>query len=226
MNARKGAQYLLFLAYPERKITEKDKAEKKQLHTEKRRAIEEFCVNSRRQLLHVTQKKKDITKPQAFIYNAFDFIERIYTAGDHNGNKKTFQRVKKEVVGISRADVQWLLEHCQVCMMNWQNTTQALLQPIVVTEVLGRVQADLIDIRTKLDGEHMWILPLKNYFSKFSMLYALTNKRTSEITYYISLFVRNLGIPGILQFDNGREFQEALLLFLKKHNIRLANRRP
>ncbi len=63
--------------------------------------------------------------------------------------------MKKEVFGISRVDVQWLLEHCQVCMVNRQNTTRAPLQPIVVSEVLGRVQADLIDTRTKPDGEHI-----------------------------------------------------------------------
>ncbi len=61
--------------------------------------------------------------------------------------------MKKEVFGISRADDQWLLEHCEVCMVNRYNTTRAPLQPIVVTEILGRVQADCIDIRTKPNGE-------------------------------------------------------------------------
>ena len=131
-NATKRAQYLSFLADPEQKITERDKAEKKRLHAEKRRAIKEFCVDSRGQLLHVAQKKGEITKPQAFVYDAFDFIEKIHAARGHNGYKKTFQRVKKEVFGISRADVQWLLEHCQVCMVNRQNITRAPLQPIIV----------------------------------------------------------------------------------------------
>ena len=57
------------------------------------------------------------------------------------------------------------------------------------------------------------------------MLYGSTSKKASEITYYIGLFVRHLRIPGILQCDNRREFKEALLLFLKKHNIKLVNQR-
>ena len=134
--------------------------------------------------------------------------------------------MKKEVFGISRADVQWLFEHCQICMVNKQNTTQAPLQPIVVKEVIGRVQADLIDMRTIPDGEHLWILHLNDHFYKFSILYALTSKRASEINDYISLFDRHLRISDILQCDNEREFKSALLLFLKKHNIRLVNRRP
>ncbi len=102
---------------------QKDKAEKKRLHTEKRCAIKEFCVNSGRQLLHIAQKKRDITKTQPFVYDVSDYIERIYTSRSHNGYKKTFPRVKKEVFGIFRADVPWLLEHCQVYMVNTQNTT-------------------------------------------------------------------------------------------------------
>lgn len=79
---------------------------------------------------------------------------------------------------------------------------------------------------TKEDGKFIWILHLKDRFSKFRMLYALTSNKTSEITFYINLFVRHLGVPDILQWANGREFQGALLLSLKKYNIKLINSRP
>lgn len=88
-------------------------------------------MDSRGQFLHIAQKKGDITKPQAFIYDGIDHIERIHTARGLNGYKKTYQLAKKEVNGIFRDDVQWLLVNCQ-------NSTRAPLQPIIVTEVLGR----------------------------------------------------------------------------------------
>ncbi len=226
MNATKRAEYLRYLVDPEQKIHKTDKVERNRLNSIKRRVIKEFCMDSRGQLLHIAQKKKDITKPQAFIYNIFDYIEWIHAAGSHNGYKKTYQRVKKEVHRISRDDVQWLLEHCQVCLVNRQNPIRAPLQLIVVTEVLDRLQADLIDIRIKPDGEYVWILHLKDHFSKFSMLDALKSKKASEIAYYIRLFVRHLGVPEILQCDNGLDFKGALLVFLKKHNIKLINGRP
>ena len=172
------------------------------------------------------QKKRDITKPQTFLYDVFNHINRIYAAGGHNGYKETFQQVKKKVFGISRAEIQWLREYCQVCMLNRQNTTHALLQPIVIRKILARVQTDLIDMRTKFNGEYVWILHLKDHFSKFSMLYALKSKKTSEITFYINLFVQHWDTPVILQCDNRREFKGALLLFLKKHNIKFINGRP
>lgn len=62
-------------------------------------------MDSRGQLLHIAYKRRDITKPQAFVYDAFDHIEQIHAAEGHNGYKETFQRVKKEVYEISRDDV-------------------------------------------------------------------------------------------------------------------------
>ena len=105
MNAIKRAQYLSFLANLEQKITEKNKAEKKRLYVEESWVIKDFCVDSSRQLFHIAQKKEKITNPQGFVYDVFNYIERINTAGGHNCYEKTFQRVKKEVFGISRAYV-------------------------------------------------------------------------------------------------------------------------
>lgn len=82
-------------------------------------------------------------------------------------------------------------------MVNCQNITRAPLQPIVALNVHKRVQADLIDMRTKPDGFFVWILHIKDHFSKHSMLYALTSKKASEIAYYISLYVRHFGAPEI-----------------------------
>lgn len=57
--------------------------------------------------------------------------------GRYNRYKKTFQWVKKEVYGISKIDIQWLLEYYQVCILNRQNITKTLFQPIVVKEVIA-----------------------------------------------------------------------------------------
>ncbi len=113
-----------------------------------------------------------------------------------------------------------------MCILNRQNTTRTPLQLIVVRKILARVKADLIDIRTEPDGEYVWILHLKDHFLKFSMLYALTSKKASEIIFYINFIVWHLSVPSILQCDNGKKFKGPLLLFFKKHNIKLSNSCP
>ncbi len=70
MNATRQALYLRFLSDPDQKIVEADKYEKSRLYTEKRRAINEFCIDNKGQLLHVGLKKGDITRPQAFVYGS------------------------------------------------------------------------------------------------------------------------------------------------------------
>ena len=91
--------------------------------------------------------------------------------------------------------------------------------------MLGRLQTDLIDIRIKLNGEYVWILHLKDHFPKFSILYTLKIKKAFEIAYYIGLFVCHLVVLEFLQYDNGRVFKGVLLVFHKKHNIKLIDRR-
>lgn len=69
MNATCRAFYLQFLSDPDQKMVEPDKHEKSRLYlyTGKPRAINEFCVDNRGQLLHVGLRKGDITRPQAFV---------------------------------------------------------------------------------------------------------------------------------------------------------------
>ncbi len=193
INATCRALYLRFLSDPDQKIVKPDKHKKSRLYTEKRGAINEFWIDNRGQLLHVGLRKKDITRPQTFVYDAFVIIAWIHDTGGHNRYKKTYQRAKNEAYGISKDDVQWLLEYFQVCMVNRQNITCASLQPIVALNVHKRVQANLIDIRTKPDGSYVWILHIKYHFSKHTMLYALTSKNAFKITYYISFYVRHIG---------------------------------
>lgn len=88
---------------------------------------------------------------------------------------------------------------------------------------MKKLQTDLIDIYTKPDSKYIWILYLKYHFSKFSIFYTLESKKALEIVYYIELFVCHLGIPEILQYNNNQEFKSVLLVFLKKHNIKLIN---
>ena len=197
MNSTCRTLYLQFFSNPDQKIVKPDKREKSRFYTEKRRAINEFCIDNEGQLLHVGLRKQKITRPQAFTYDAFDIIARIHGTGGHNGYKKTYRRVKNKAYGISKDDVQCLIEHSQVCIVNRQNITHALLQSIMTPDVHDRVQADIIDMRTKLDCFYFWILCIKDHFSKLTMFYSLTSKKASEITYYINLYVPHFGASAI-----------------------------
>ena len=74
MNTTRQALYLQFFSDLDQKIVEPDKHKESRLYIEKHRAINEFCIHNRGQLLHVCLRKGDITRSQAFVYDAFDII--------------------------------------------------------------------------------------------------------------------------------------------------------
>lgn len=81
-------------------------------------------------------------------------------------------------------------------------------------------------MHTKLNDEYVWILHLKDHFSKFSILYALKSNKALEIAYYIGFFMCDWDMLEILQYNNSQRFKGTLLMFLKKYNIKLINSHP
>lgn len=95
-----------------------------------------------------------------------------------------------------------------------------------MTEVLDKLQVDLINIGIKLDGKYVWIQHQKDDSSKFSMLYTLKNNKDSEIVYYIKHFICYLGVSKILIYNQGQEFKDAIFVFLEIHNMKRMNGCP
>ena len=75
-------------------------------------------------------------------------------------------------------------------------------------------QIDLIDMSSIPDGDNRWIGHYKDHFSKYSILWAQNKKCAKETVENIERFVfAYLGVPRILQSDNGREFNNEVCFF-------------
>jgi len=77
---------------------------------------------------------------------------------------------------------------------------------------------------TPHNGYH-WILHIKDHFSKYTFLYALRDKTSAGVAACIAQWLVVVGIPRILQCDNGVEFKGVLLILLKKYGIKIINGR-
>jgi len=75
---------------------------------------------------------------------------------------------------------------------------------------LEGIQIDLIDLRAEADGHMKWICHIKDHFTKYSSLFATEGKDSEDIAKCISIFMMFLGIPEILQADNGGEFKKCV----------------
>ena len=74
--------------------------------------------------------------------------------------------------------------------------------------------------------QYKWILHIKDHFSKYSMLYALTTKESSRIADFLQQFIKHYGVPDIIQSDNGKEFKGAVAILCKRLKIKVINGRP
>jgi hypothetical protein len=146
--------------------------------------------------------------------DAFDVIVKEHLQLIHAGRDKTWAAVDAKYYGIQKTDVAWVCAHCKNCILNRPSKSKPLLKPIVADKTFKRLQIDLIDIQHESSGNYTWILHIKDYFSKYSMLYPLHSKHASPIAACISEFIKHLFLPQIVQCNKGKEFKGALLILL------------
>lgn len=72
----------------------------------------------------------------------------------------------------------------------------------------------------------LWILYLKDHFSKVSFFYALSDKISAGVAKCVGQWIGMFGVPKIIQCDNGSELKGVLLILLKKDGIKIINGRP
>jgi hypothetical protein len=65
---------------------------------------------------------------------------------------------------------------------------------------------DLIDMQTLSDGEYKWLLNYQDHFTKLCFLRPLKAKSAMEVAAALIDIFTHIGVPHILQSDNGREF--------------------
>jgi len=99
------------------------------------------------------------------------------------------------------------------------------LEPIISGYTLEWVQIDLVDMRANSHKGYHWILYIKDYFSKYTFLYPLPDKTAAGVAICIAQWLGIVGIPRILQCDNGAEFKAVLLILLRKYGIKIIHGR-
>ena len=162
---------------------------------------------------------REVVRPADIFYK----IQAVHNQLGHAGMNKTTIAVQDGYYGITQTEIEWLLKHCQTCLLSRQNRSRAPLEPIISDHTLQRIQIDLVDMRHEPDEQFKWILHIKDHFSKWSSLFPLKSKTAVEVAGQMAVWIRCYGVPEILQCDNGREFKGVLLILLQKHGIKVCN---
>jgi len=93
---------------------------------------------------------------------------------------------------------------------------------------MSRVQVDLIDLRTRPDGDYKYIAHARDHFTRFSWAIPLKNKEAIYVASFLFQIFTQFGPPVFLQSDNGKEFVASIVRDLIQlwPGTRIINGRP
>ncbi len=97
-------------------------------------------------------------------------------------------------------------------------------------QLLKNVQIDLIDMRHMPDNDQKWILHVVDHWSKFHFPFPLPSKSALSVAQALQRYVFPIiGLPRIIQSDNGQEFVNQLIEEVVSRwpgQVQLVNGRP
>ena len=94
-----------------------------------------------------------------------------------------------------------------------------IVKHIETTRSKERFQIDMIYLSDYLVGskEDRYLLTIIDHFSKFGMISIVPNKKSTTILKVLKGWLRITGMPGMIQSDNGGEFNNDLIKDFLKH---------
>ena len=81
--------------------------------------------------------------------------------------RPTHDEIYEVWYGISREDVEWVLEKCSMCALDEDKQGTAVVKPIETRYCMDRIEFDLMDFQSLADSEFTWILQIKDTFSRY-----------------------------------------------------------
>ena len=158
----------------------------------------------------------------------YDVLHRIHLEQNHVRRIGLYKRVSQEFHGITEKACNLFLQGCEECHLRKakKSIKSLVVKPISSTRYLSRCQVDRIDFRDMSQEHNMsesgipyrWLLVYQDHFTKFIRLRPLKNKCAEEVADVLQDLFCELGIPHILQSDNGKEFKNNILLSLVNSN--------
>lgn len=113
----------------------------------------------------------------------------------------------RDYYGVTRGEVVFLIELCEICERKAGSKSKGPLKPTVSLKIFERIQRDLLDMRSTPDEKYKWICHMVCHFSKIRMMVAMENKEAATVARVVHPWICTYAIMDILQSDNGTEFK-------------------
>ena len=160
--------------------------------------------------LLIAQEKRGKKVPSA--EQQRQLLEQAHAAG-HYGEKAMYAHIDSEGYWWPRMreDIASEIRDCRDCQR--YNIVRAGFHParsITATLPGDHYQIDLAELPTSLEG-HNFLLVLVDVFTGFVVLKAIENKEAATVARAVWEICCVIGIPKILQCDNGKEFSNKIV---------------
>jgi hypothetical protein len=161
--------------------------------------------------------KKDgteILKQAVCMEDTFDLIQTYHSASAHKKVASTYHRLSAIYYNITAEQVSIYCSLCPTCassgMSHKNKSAKGAARPIRSTSFRDRIQADLVSYLNEPAVDHngvtmRYLLVVKDHFSKFIWLRALTDKSAKHVAAELKYLFHEIGFPLIFQTDNGLE---------------------
>ena len=142
----------------------------------------------------------------------YSTIYNSHVACGHGGDKRTYHEVRKhrKIVNVTIEQIKKFISLCEVCQKKRQHKKKNSNCLKIKSSKFGeRGQIDLIDLSMNVTNDgYKYILNYQDHLTKFVILKPLKSKKGSEINESLLDIFTTVGVPQILQCDNGNEFSE------------------
>lgn len=136
----------------------------------------------------------------------FSTLKSLHESSGHARMTTMMKKINSLYSCLPKSAVKTFLEGCIGCQCRAAQVNEAEPQQILAKDVFSRVQVDLIDMTMKPSSGNRYIVHLMDHFSKFHMVDAVERKTTSAINQCLIKMFGTIGLPNIIQTDNGTEF--------------------
>ena len=128
-------------------------------------------------------------------------------------------RIRENYVGISKDSIQkWINRNVQHCQQNPLFKNKDLLKPVDAKAPMDKVQIDLVVFESNpsygKDGMcYKYVLSVLDVFSRYLTLRALESKEPDEVCNRLTKIFMMIGMPKMVQSDQGNEFKGTSKVF-------------
>ena len=133
--------------------------------------------------------------------------------GSHLGVKKTLEKVRSRFYWMNcKADINRWIKHCSPCAQVKPGPRfKAEMTNIIVRAPLELLGMDILGPLPRTQQDHVYILCVTDYFTKWVEAYALPDQTAYSIAdVFATQFVTRFGLPTRIVTDQGRNFEGVL----------------